>query len=376
MIPFNVPPQSGDELKYFKEVLANGYFAGDGPFCRKCEEILATHMQSKKVFLMPSGTAALEMACMLADLKPEDEIIVPSYTFSTSAASAVMFGATPVFVDIRKDTLNIDETKIEEAITPKTKAIMVVHYGGVACEMDYIMALAHKYNLFVIEDAAQGLDAYYKGKHLGTIGDFGCFSFHATKNISMGEGGCISINRTDCIKRAYPYRDSGTDVWDFENGLVSAYSWVDRGSSFLPSEFQCAYLYGQLLKLKEIQANRLACWQLYYDLLKDIKGLQLPFVPKACKHNAHMFYIKVASNKERERLRLYLKENGVQAVFHYSPLHNSKAGLKYGRYVGTCENTISESSRLLRLPMYYGLKKEQVEEVARVIHLFYQKEQI
>lgn len=374
MIRFNVAPQSGKEMKYFQEVLERGVFAGDGYFCHKCEELLEKMLGSEKVFLTPSGTAALEMACLLSDIGPEDEMIVPSFTFPTSAASAVQFGGVPVFVDIRKDTMNIDETKIEEAITDKTKAIMVVHYAGVACEMDIIMDIAKRHNLIVIEDAAQAIDAYYKGRPLGSIGDFGCFSFHATKNLAMGEGGCISINNQKYLPRAYHVRDSGTDAFDFENGLVSAYSWVDKGSSYLPSEFQCAYLYGQLENIQEIQNDRLLSWERYYHGLKDCQSLELAFIPDACVHNAHMFYIKLANHETREKLRLYLKERGIYAVFHYSPLHSSKAGIRYGRTSGSCENTTNESARLLRLPMYYGLQKEEIEEVCQTILAFFKEE--
>lgn len=375
MIRFNVAPQSGNELKYFTQVLQEGYFAGDGPFAIRCEKKLQELLGSERVFLTPSGTAALEMACMLAEIGPGDEMIVPSFTFSTSAASAVQFGGTPVFVDIRPDTMNIDETKIEAAITPRTKAIMVVHYAGVACEMDTIMEIAKRHHLLVIEDAAQAIDAYYKGKPLGTIGDFGCFSFHATKNIAMGEGGCIAINNPAYVKRAYHIRDSGTDAYDFENGLVSAYSWVDKGSSYLPSEFQCAYLYGQLEKLAEIQNQRLLSWEQYYHELETVKEITLPFIPDGCTHNAHMFYIKTSDNKTREDLRLFLKKQEIYAVFHYSPLHSSRAGKRFGCSVDDCPYTTSESARLLRLPMYYGLQKEEIHTVCEAIKAYYRGEE-
>ena len=377
MIGFNIPPYVEGTEKYLQEAINNHKICGDGSFTFKCQKILEEKFNSEKIFLTTSGTTALEMACMLADIGPGDEVILPSYTFSSTATAIVIFGGTPVFVDIRPDTMNMDETKIEAAITPKTKAIMVMHYAGVACEMDSIMAIARKHNLLVIEDAAQGVNALYKDKYLGTIGDLGCYSFHETKNYSMGEGGAISINNTDYSDRAAIIREKGTNRTQFINGQVDKYTWVDKGSSYLPSDILAAYIYPQLLIMDEINDNRRKSFEIYYENLQDMKDhVELPFVPEECQHNGHMFYIKARDLNERVRLQKYLRENGVEAVFHYIPLHSADEGLKVGRFVGEDIYTTKESERLLRLPMYYGLKKEDILKVCDTIRSFYEKETV
>ena len=376
MIPFNVPPCGKNAIKYVTDAITSKKIAGDGPYANKCEAFLEKKLNSNKIFLTPSGTSSLEFACMLADIGPKDEVILPSFTFPTSATAIIQFSGTPVFVDIRKDTMCIDETKIEAAITEHTKAIMVVHYAGVGCEMDEIMAIAKKHNLLVIEDAAQVMNAKYKGQYLGTIGDIGCFSFHATKNYAMGEGGAISINNKSMLEKAYHMRDSGTDAYDFERGMVAAYTWVDRGSSYLCSDMQAAYLYAQLEEMDEINEDRKRSFYLYHQELKELadKGLlTLPFLPEYDDINGHMYYIRTSSNEEREALRLFLKERGIQAVFHYQSLHTSKAGKKYCRFVGEDINTTAENMKLLRLPMYYGLKEEDVITVCNAIKEFYKE---
>ena len=376
MIKFNIPPRTGEESKYIEDAIESEKICGDGKYTKLCQEILEKKFNSKKIFLTTSGTSALEMACMLVGIEPGDEVIMPSFTFSSTATCVVLFGGIPVFVDIRKDTMCIDETKIEAAITEHTKAIMVVHYAGVGCEMDEIMAIAKKHNLLVIEDAAQVMNAKYKGQYLGTIGDIGCFSFHATKNYAMGEGGAISINNKSMLEKAYHMRDSGTDAYDFERGMVAAYTWVDRGSSYLCSDMQAAYLYAQLEEMDEINEDRKRSFYLYHQELKELadKGLlTLPFVPEYDDINGHMYYIRTSSNEEREALRLFLKERGIQAVFHYQSLHTSKAGKKYCRFVGEDINTTAENMKLLRLPMYYGLKEEDVITVCNAIKEFYKE---
>ncbi len=377
MIGFNIPPYVEGTEKYLQEAINNHKICGDGSFTFKCQKILEEKFNSEKIFLTTSGTTALEMACMLADIGPGDEVILPSYTFSSTATAIVNFGGTPVFVDIRPDTMNMDETKIEAAITPKTKAIMVMHYAGVACEMDSIIAIARKHNLLVIEDAAQGVNALYKGRYLGTIGDLGCYSFHETKNYSMGEGGAISINNPDYLDRAAIIREKGTNRTQFINGQVDKYTWVDKGSSYLPSDILAAYIYPQLLIMDDINDNRRKSFEIYYENLQDMNDhVELPFVPEECQHNGHMFYIKARDLNERVRLQKYLRENGVEAVFHYIPLHSADEGLKVGRFVGEDIYTTKESERLLRLPMYYGLKKEDILKVCDTIRSFYEKETV
>lgn len=375
MIPFNVPPFVGTELGYVKEaVIGNRKICGDGPFTKECSSWLENRFGAKKALLTTSGTTALEMAAILCDINPGDEVILPSYTFTTTATSFVLAGAKLVFVDVRPDTMNIDETKIEEAITEKTRVIVPVHYAGVSCEMDTIMDIASRYNLLVVEDAAQGVMSSYKGKALGTIGDFGCFSFHETKNYSMGEGGALLINRPEYIERAEIIREKGTNRSRFFRGQVDKYTWVDYGSSYLPSDMNAAYLWAQLQVADGINENRLATWEAYRSGLVGLeeKGLiGLPFVPRGCVHNAHMFYIKCASLTERTALIAYLRDEGIQASFHYVPLHSSPAGMKYGRVANSMEWTDSESDRLVRLPFYFNIESADVEHVVFKVREFY-----
>lgn len=376
MIKFNIPPRTGEESKYIEDAIESEKICGDGKYTKLCQEILEKKFNSKKIYLTTSGTSALEMACMLVGIEPGDEVIMPSFTFSSTATCVVLFGGIPVFVDIRKDTMNIDETKIEEAITEKTKAIMVVHYAGVGCNMEAVMDIARRHNLKVIEDAAQVVNAKYHGQYLGTFGDVGCYSFHETKNYSMGEGGAVSINNEDMIIRGAIVREKGTDRINFINGQVDKYTWVDKGSSYLPSDMLAAYLYPQLLIMDEMNQNRIDSFNLYYENLKEFedKGIiDLPVIPDGCDHNAHMFYIKVKDLKEREALQVFLRKRGIGSAFHYIPLHSCKAGLKYGRFVGEDINTTKESDRLLRLPMYYKLTKEDVLTVCNAVKEFYNK---
>ena len=373
MIPFNVPPYVGTEEKYIREAIASRKICGDGAFTKRCSTWMEERFHAGKVLLTTSGTAALDMAMLLCDLQPGDEVILPSYTFSSTANAAVLAGARLVFVDIRPDTMNIDETKIEAAITQKTKAIMVVHYAGVACEMDTIMDIACRHKLKVVEDAAQGVMAQYKGRYLGTIGDFGCYSFHETKNYSMGEGGAIVINDPAYIDRAEILREKGTNRSKFFRGQVDKYTWVDFGDSFLPSELNAAYLWAQLEKADAINEDRLASWNRYYEgLLPLSEKIELPFIPVGCVHNAHMFYIKCRDLEERTRLIAYLKEQGILSVFHYIPLHSAPAGLKFGRFDGEDRYTTAESERLVRLPMYYGLTPEEINYTVEQVKRFYE----
>ena len=374
MIYFNVPPCVGEEYDYIKQAVANRKLCGDGPFTKKCNKWFEERTGSPKVLLTTSGSSALEMATILVGLHPGDEVIVPSYTFSSTANCVVLTGARPVFVDIRPDTMNIDETKIEAAITDKTKAIIPVHYAGVACEMDTIMDIARRHNLKVIEDAAQGVLSTYKGKALGTIGDFGCFSFHETKNYSMGEGGAILINDQVYFERAEILREKGTNRSKFYRGEIDKYSWVDKGSSLLPSDILAAYLACQLDHADEIFDDRMNSWNIYYEGLKDLADagkIELPYIPDYCTHNAHMFYIKAKDVDERTALIDFLKSNDILSVFHYVPLHSAIAGLKYGRFNGEDIYTTKESERLLRLPMYFRLSPEDISKVIDKIHEFY-----
>lgn len=373
MINFNVPPYIGKEQDYIQEAIrTNQKLCGDGPFTKKCNSWMEEHFDVSKVLLTTSCTHALEMAAILAGIQPGDEVIAPSFTFVSTVNAFVLRGATIVFVDIRPDTLNIDEKLIEGAITDKTKVIIPVHYAGVACEMDKIMDIAKKHNLIVIEDAAQGVMSTYKGKALGAIGDFGAYSFHETKNYTMGEGGALLIRNKEYIERAEIIREKGTNRSKFFRGQVDKYSWVDVGSSYLPSELNAAYLYAQLEEAKMINNNRLKTWDLYYKGLKELedkKLIELPIIPDHCKHNAHMFYLKCNNLDERSLLINYLKEEGIYAVFHYVPLHSSEAGLKYGRFHGDDEFTTKESERLVRLPMYYGLEAEKTRYIIDKIYL-------
>ncbi len=375
MINFNVPPFTGKEMDYMKECVENQKICGDGGYTRKCNQWFEERTGTPKCLLTTSCTHALEMAALLADIQPGDEVILPSFTFVSTADAFVLRGAVPVFVDIRPDTMNIDENLIEAAITEKTKAIAPVHYAGVSCEMDKIMEIAEKYNLKVIEDAAQGVMSSYKGKALGTIGDYGCYSFHETKNYSMGEGGAILIRDPENVENAEIIREKGTDRSKFYRGQVDKYTWVNYGSSYLPSDMNAAYLYAQLEKADEINDARLACWDRYYQNLKplaDAGHIELPVVPEGCVHNAHMFYIKAESLEIRTALIDYLKAKGVHSVFHYIPLHSAPAGLKFGRFHGEDRYTTRESERLLRLPMFYSLTLEQVDYICNQVKAFYE----
>lgn len=377
MIPFNVPPYIGTEDKYISEAIASHKICGDGNFTKKCGAWTEQKTGCKKALLTTSCTHALEMSAMLLDISPGDEIIMPSYTFVSTANAFVLRGARIVFVDIRPDTMNIDEALIESAITPRTKAIVPVHYAGVGCEMDTIMDISKRYDLAVVEDAAQGVMSTYKGQALGSFGVLGCLSFHETKNYSMGEGGALLINDEKYIERAEIIREKGTDRSKFYRGQIDKYTWVDRGSSYLPSELNAAYLYAQLEQADMINNERLALWDRYYELLKplaDKELIELPIVPNCCQHNAHMFYIKAKDIEERTRLISYLKEVGISAVFHYIPLHSSAAGRRFGRFKGEDRFTTKESERLTRLPMYYGLKRSDVDFVCEAVWKFYSKD--
>ncbi len=369
MISFNKAPYVEKSEDYIKEAIALHKICGDGKFTRECSNWLETWSGASKALLTTSCTHATEMAALLADIKPGDEVIMPSYTFVSTADAFVLRGATAVFVDIRPDTMNIDETKIEEAITDKTRAIVPVHYAGVSCEMDTIMDIAGRHGLLVIEDAAQGVMSTYRGQALGAIGNYGCYSFHETKNYSMGEGGAIMLRDVKDVERAEIIREKGTNRSKFFRGQIDKYTWVEAGSSYLPSELNAAYLYAQLEIADEILNDRMATWNAYWDGLKDLaqRGyIELPYIPKECGHNAHMFYIKAKDLQERTRLLAFLKENGVGAVFHYIPLHNAPAGRKYGRFSGEDVYTTTESERLLRLPLYYGMGEEKFEVIERV----------
>ena len=372
MINFNIPPFIGTEVDFIKEAVANKKICGDGAFTKKCNAWLENRFHAQKVLLTTSGTTALDMAMLLCDLQPGDEVILPSYTFSSTATSAVLAGAKLVFVDIRPDTMNIDETKIEAAITNKTRIIVAVHYAGVACEMDTIMDIAHRHNLKVIEDAAQGVMSYYKGRALGTIGDFGCYSFHETKNYSMGEGGALIINNPKYNEKAEILREKGTNRAKFFRGQVDKYTWVDFGDSYLPSELNAAYLWAQLLHADEINQNRMKTWNAYYEAFSKLGDkVELPVVQEECIHNAHMFYLKLQDLAQRTEFINYLKEHDVQAVFHYIPLHSAPAGLKFGRFDGYDEYTTKESERLVRLPMYYGLTEDDRNTVINTVLSFF-----
>lgn len=379
-ISFNRPPFVGKETENIKEAVEkNGMICGDGPFTKKCSQWMKERFQTKNVLLTTSCTHALEMAAFLADIQPGDEVIMPSYTFVSTADAFVLRGATCVFVDIRPDTMNIDETKIEEAITEKTKAIVPVHYAGVSCAMDEIMAIAKKYNLKVVEDAAQGVNAFYKGKALGTIGDFGCYSFHETKNYSMGEGGAILFQDDRYLEPAEILREKGTNRSQYFRGQIDKYTWVGYGSSYLPSDMNAAYLWAQLEEADKINDKRLSIWNFYHEELKELedKGvLERPYIPEYATHNAHMYYIKVKDLRVRTKLLAYLKERGILSVFHYVPLHSATAGKKFGRFHGEDVYTTKESERLCRLPMYYSLSLEEAAEVVKALKEFPEYETI
>lgn len=374
MICFNVPPFTGKEMDYIRQAVENQKICGDGEFTKKCNTWMEERTGAKKALLTTSCTHATELAALLADIQPGDEVIMPAYTFVSTADAFVLRGARVVFADIRPDTMNIDENRIEEAVTERTKAIVPVHYAGVSCEMDKIMQIAQKHNLFVIEDAAQGIMSTYKGKALGSIGDFGCYSFHETKNYSMGEGGALLIQDEKYVEEAEIIREKGTNRSKFFRGQIDKYTWVNYGSSYLPSDMNAAYLWAQLEMADEINEFRLKRWNQYWELLTPLKErgiLELPTIPEGCVHNAHMFYIKAKDLEERTRLLAFLKENGILSVFHYIPLHTAPAGLKYGEFHGEDRYTTKESERLARLPMYYGLEEGQVDYIVSKIKEFY-----
>ena len=374
MICFNVPPCTGNEIKYISEAIASHKICGDGNFTKKCDAWMEQRFNAKKVLLTTSGSTALDMAALMCGFEPGDEVILPSFTFSSTANAFVLAGAKLVFVDVRPDTMNMDEKLIEAAITDRTRAVCVMHYAGVACEMDTIMDIARRHNLLVVEDAAQGVMSSYKGRALGTIGDFGCYSFHETKNYSMGEGGAIVINNPDYIEKAEILREKGTDRARFFRGQVDKYTWVDFGDSYLPSELNAAYLWAQLEMADEINNDRLHSWHEYNEAFRPLreKGrLELPVIPDGCVHNAHIYYIKCRDLAERTALISFLKQRDILAVFHYVPLHSAPAGVRFGRFAGEDRYTTSESDRLVRLPMYYKLTEEDRNRVIAAVREFY-----
>lgn len=376
LIPFNIPPFVGNEMEYIADAISNQKICGDGGYTKECSKWIEKKTETKKCLLTTSCTHATELAALLAEIKPGDEVIMPSFTFVSTADAFVLRGAIPVFVDIRPDTMNIDENKIEEAITEKTKAIVPVHYAGVACEMDKIMEIAKKHKLIVIEDAAQGVMSTYKGKALGTIGDYGCFSFHETKNYSMGEGGALLIQNEEAIEAAEIIREKGTDRAKFFRGQIDKYTWVEAGSSYLPSDMNAAYLWAQLEMADEINDHRLAIWNRYFEGLRCLEEdgkIERPVIPEGCVHNGHMFYIKVKDLKERSALINYLGEKNIKACFHYVPLHTAPAGIKYGRFSGKDVYTTKESDRLVRLPMFYQLEEKEVDYIIETVKAFYGK---
>ena len=375
MIPFNIPPFTGKEMNYIRQAVENQKICGDGPYTKKCSEWIEQKTGTAKCLLTTSCTHATELAALLADVKEGDEVIMPSYTFVSTADAFVLRGAKPVFVDIRPDTMNIDETLIEDAITPRTKAIVPVHYAGVACEMDTIMDIAKRHHLLVIEDAAQGIMSTYKGQALGAIGDVGCFSFHETKNYSMGEGGALLIKDPKYVEEAEIIREKGTNRSKFYRGQIDKYTWVNYGSSYLPSDMNAAYLWAQLELAEEINEKRRSIWNRYWELLQPLKEqgcIELPTVPEGCVHNAHMFYIKAKDLEERTGLIDFLRENEIWPVFHYIPLHTAPAGIKFGEFHGEDKYTTTESERLCRLPLFYSLELEQVDYIASKVKEFYQ----
>ena len=375
MIDFNVPPFTGKELEYMQQAIKNKKICGDGEFTKKCSHWMEEKFQANHVLLTTSCTHALEMAAVLTQVKPGDEVILPSYTFVSTADAFVQRGATLVFVDIRPDTMNLDERLIEDAITDKTKVIVPVHYAGVGCAMDEIMEIAARHHLMVVEDAAQGVYAYYKGRALGTIGDFGCYSFHETKNYSMGEGGALVFQNNDFLERAESIREKGTDRSKFFRGQVDKYRWMDYGSSYLPSDLNAAYLWAQLEMADTIRKDRLDSWNYYNEELRPLAEagyIEQPFIPDYADHNAHMYYIKTKDLETRGRLIDFMRKHDILTVFHYVPLHSAPAGKKFGRFHGEDKYTTKESERLVRLPMYYHLKEEDREQVVKAIKEFYE----
>ena len=376
MISFNKPPYVGEEIKYIEEAVKAQKICGDGQFTKKCNKWFEDKTGAAKVLLTTSCTHATELAALLLDIQPGDEVIMPAYTFVSTADAFVLRGATAVFVDINPKTMNIDENLIEDAITEKTKAIVPVHYAGVSCEMDKIMEIAKKHNLYVVEDAAQGVMSTYKGQALGTIGDFGCYSFHETKNYSMGEGGAIVINNNAYAEKAEILREKGTNRAQFFRGQVAKYNWVDFGDSYLQSDLNAAYLWAQLEKADEINDNRLKTWHLYNEAFKPLEDegiIELPTIPEDCIHNAHMYYIKCKNLDIRQKFIRYMKENDILCTFHYVPLHSAPAGRKFGRFCGEDEYTTSESDRLVRLPMYYKIDDDDLNFVISKVLDFFTK---
>ncbi len=373
-INFNVPPYAEKAAEYIQECVRNQKICGDGAYTKKCNEWIEKRTGTAKCLLTTSCTHATELAALLIRVQPGDEVIMPAYTFVSTANAFVLRGAVPVFVDIRPDTMNLDEKLIEDAITERTRAIVPVHYAGVACEMDTIMEIAERHGLAVIEDAAQGIMASYKGKALGTIGDYGCFSFHETKNYSMGEGGALLIRDEKNVEDAEIIREKGTNRSKYYRGQIDKYTWINDGSSYLPSDMNAAYLYAQLEIADQINEARLGIWNRYYRNLEPLAQagkLELPTIPEGCVHNAHMFYVKTADIRERTAFIDWLKKNNIMSVFHYIPLHTAPAGIRFGRFHGEDRYTTRESERLARLPMYYGLEEETVDEICDKIKEFY-----
>lgn len=374
MITFNIAPFVGTEFEYMQDAIRSHKISGDGVYTQKCNAWIQDRFKAFRAMLTTSGSSALDMAALLCGLKPGDEVILPSFTFSSTANAFVLAGARLVFVDIRPDTMNIDERKIEAAITDRTRVIVTVHYAGVACEMDTIMDIAKRHKLMVVEDAAQSVMSTYRGRSLGTIGDFGCFSFHETKNYSMGEGGTILVNNPEYVERAEIIREKGTNRSKFFRGEVDKYTWVDLGDSYLPSELNAAYLWAQLERAEDINENRLSTWNQYYTALIPLERsgkIQLPFIPDECGHNAHMFYIKCSTLEERTRFIQFMKKRGILCVFHYVPLHTAPAGKRYGRFEGADIYTTAQSNRLVRLPMYYQLDPNDQAYIIKSVFDFY-----
>jgi len=370
MIPFNKPFMTGKELSYIAEAHFNSQLAGDGPFTQRCHQWLEERTGCSRALLTNSCTAALEMAALLLDIQPGDEIIMPSYTFVSTANAFVLRGGVPVFVDIRADTMNLDEQLIEAAITPRTRAIVPVHYAGVACEMDTIMDIARRHNLMVVEDAAQGVMANYKGRALGSIGHLGTYSFHETKNLISGEGGSLLVNSPDMILSAEIIREKGTDRSQFFRGAVDKYTWRGLGSSFLPGEITAAFLWAQFEEADGITKARLSSWQYYYDNLAYLETRQLlkrPFIPADCQHNAHMFYVQLSADIDRQKVLAALKKNNIYAVFHYVPLHSSPAGIKYGKTCGALKITECVANQSIRLPLWVNISKQQQDRVIDIL---------
>ena len=374
MIDFNIPPYTGTEEKYIQEAIKSRKLCGDGRFTKQCSQWMQEHLDVCHALLTTSCTHALEMAAVLTGVGEGDEVIMPSYTFVSTANAFVQRGARIVFTDIRPDNMDLDERLLEEAITERTRVIVPVHYAGIACDMDAILDLARRYDLQVVEDAAQGLTARYKGRALGTIGDYGCLSFHETKNLTMGEGGALLFQQEEALERAEIVREKGTDRSKFFRGQIDKYTWVDYGSSYLPSELNAAYLWGQFMECDRIQQDRIQTWEFYHQAFADLEQsgcLKRPVIPSYAEHNAHMYYIKVADLKTRTRLLSYLKERGIMAVFHYVPLHSSRAGQKFGRFFGEDRYTTRESERLIRLPLYYNMRPEDRDRVAEAVWDFF-----